>query len=108
MRDSKCRFLTYSRGYLYVTDLGLDRVYIVSPDNEKPARQFGASGTGGGEFSDPAGLDVDKVGNILVADSKNHRLCVFDKNGNWIKKLEVIFISRLPHGIYIDISYRSV
>ena len=28
---SKCRFLTYQLGKLYITDLGLDCVYILDP-----------------------------------------------------------------------------
>ena len=29
---SKCRFLTYQLGKLYITDLGLDCVYILDPN----------------------------------------------------------------------------
>ena len=28
---SKCRFLTYQLGKLYITDLGLDCVYVLDP-----------------------------------------------------------------------------
>ena len=32
----------------------------------------------------PRGLSVDNVGNILVADSLNHRIQVIDPQGNFI------------------------
>ena len=85
---SKCRFLTYSKGHLYITDLGLDRIYIV---NEKTgdARIFGQSGSGAGEFSDPAGVVVDSEGNIIVADSRNHRLCLFTKEREYVRDVQV-------------------
>ena len=94
-RESKCRFLTFSKGKLYITDLGLDQVYILDPNNLESFRKFGSSGAGDGQFNDPAGVVVDDVGNILVADSKNHRLCLFDKKRNWIKKFQVSQISLL-------------
>merc|ERR1711909_118532 len=78
---SKCRFLTYQLGKLYITDLGLDCVYILDP-NTVNTKVFGSSGSGPGELSDPAGLVVDTAGNIIVADSKNHRLCVFSSEGS--------------------------
>ena len=89
-RESKCRFLTFSKGKLYITDLGLDQVYILDPNNLESFRKFGSSGAGDGQFNDPAGVVVDDVGNILVADSRNHRLCLHDKNGKWMKNQPVM------------------
>jgi hypothetical protein len=37
---------------------------------------FGSTGKGNGQFSDPAGLAIDSVGNTIIADSRNHRLQV--------------------------------
>jgi len=102
VRESKCRFLTFAEGLLYVTDLGLDRVYVLDPNNPQQSRMFGSSGQRNGEFSDPAGLDVDQVGNIVVADSRNHRLCLFNNKGKWIKRLEVPV--RRPSAIRLDMA----
>ena len=64
-------------------------------------QKFGASGKGPGCFNDPAGLGVDGQGNMVrgwwvlyqgwsnccctsvqvVADSRNHRVCVYSKDG---------------------------
>jgi len=98
---SKCRFLTYELGKLYITDLGLDCVYILDP-NTINAKVFGSSGTGDGELSDPAGLVVDIVGNIIVADSKNHRLCVFSGDGKFMSNVSLSPDTRRPSGVVLD------
>lgn len=41
---------------------------------------FGRRGPGRGEFNAPRGLALDSSGNIFVADSKNHRIQVFQQS----------------------------
>ena len=53
---------------------------------------FGGSGTGPGQFWDPAGLAVDDVGNMLVADSRNHRLQLIGQDRKWIRNVKVIIL----------------
>lgn len=43
--------------------------------------KFGEYGTGHGQFSEPSGVAVNANGDILVADTNNHRIQVFDYNG---------------------------
>jgi len=38
------------------------------------------------EFLRPQGVAVDQEGNIIVADSKNHRIQIFQPNGNFLCK----------------------
>jgi len=58
---SKCRFLTRGlKGSLVITDLGMDRVYILDLVT-KGVSMFGHSGSGPGCFKDPAGLAVDSM-----------------------------------------------
>jgi uncharacterized protein (TIGR03663 family) len=45
---------------------------------------WGSQGTAPGEFTDPRGLAVDSGGRIYVADGNNHRIQVFDANGQFI------------------------
>ena len=45
---------------------------------------WGSQGTGPGQFTNPRGLAVDKEGRVYVADSNNHRIQVFDANGQFI------------------------
>jgi len=98
---SKCRFLTYQLGKLYITDLGLDCVYILDPMTVN-TKVFGSSGSGPGELSDPAGLVVDTAGNIIVADSKNHRLCVFSSDGKFVCDVKLSPPTRRPSGVVLD------
>jgi len=98
---SKCRFLTYQLGKLYITDLGLDCVYILDPSTVN-TKVFGSSGSGPGQLSDPAGLVVDAVGNIIVADSKNHRLCVFSSDGKFVCDVKLSPPTRRPSGVVLD------
>jgi DNA-binding beta-propeller fold protein YncE len=42
---------------------------------------FGAEGVDDGEFKSPTGLALDKDGNIYVADTDNHSIQKFDKEG---------------------------
>jgi hypothetical protein len=46
--------------------------------------QWGASGTGTGQFSTPFGIAVDASGNVYVADSSNNRIQKFSSSGNFI------------------------
>ena len=69
-----------------ITDLGLDRIYILDPVT-KGVTVFGEPGSGPGCFSDPAGLAVDSVGNMLVADSRNHRVCLYDRTGKFLAQV---------------------
>jgi DNA-binding beta-propeller fold protein YncE len=48
-------------------------------------RQFGKKGSGHGEFNDPKQLAFDPDGNLWVADSDNHRLQVFTRDGAFLR-----------------------
>ena len=85
---SLCRFLTYKKGNFYITDLGSAKIYVVD-EKTGDARAFGESGRGEGQFSDPAGLAVDHQGNMMVADSKNHRLCLFNNERKYLRDVQV-------------------
>jgi len=98
---SKCRFLTYQLGNLYITDLGLDCVYVLDPATTT-VKVFGKSGSGDGQFSDPAGLVVDCFGNIVVADSRNHRLCLFTNTGKFLCKVGLSPEASRPSGVVLD------
>ena len=101
LRRSKCRFLTYSEGLFYVTDLGMDQIYVLD-SNAKLVRKFGNTGDGPGQFNDPAGLGVDGEGNVVVADSKNHRLCLYTKEGEYVQNLELSPNVMKPSGFLLD------
>jgi len=50
-----------------------------------PLSKFGLSGAPGGRFNGPRGVAVSQHGQIIVADSNNHRVQVFtQKSSRWI------------------------
>ena len=70
------------RGEVVVTD-GNHCVSVFSPSGEK-LQSFGKHGSGHGEFQDPSGAAVDGEGNILVADTNNHRIQKFTAEGQFL------------------------
>lgn len=56
------------------------RIVKFSNDGEK-LMEFGKLGSGPGETSTPHGITIDKAGRIIVGESRNHRIQVFDQNG---------------------------
>ena len=46
---------------------------------------FGHAGTGPGEFNRPEGLGVDRQDRIYVADSCNHRIQIFSREGKFLR-----------------------
>jgi len=48
--------------------------------------RFGKGGSGEGEFNEPAGIALDKSGNVCVVDSGNHRIQKFDSQGSYLKQ----------------------
>ena len=85
---SKCRFLHCCKGMIYVVDLGLDCVYTLDTAG-KHAKVVGTSGSAQGQFNDPAGVATDEAGNLIVADSRNHRIQIFNKLNQAVGDIEV-------------------
>jgi uncharacterized protein (TIGR03663 family) len=64
------------KGQLLVTDTGNKRIQVFDIEGNF-VTQFGKSGVGEGEFSEPVGLAEDESGNIYVADTWNKRIQVW-------------------------------
>lgn len=62
--------------FLYVADLGNDRVQVLASNSLKVLGSIGA-----GELSDPHDVAFDKKGQLLVADTGNHRIAIFRVDG---------------------------
>merc|ERR1719494_1189243 len=60
------------------------------------------SGSGPGCFKDPAGLAVDSMGNMLIADSRNHRLCLHDFKGRFLTEVKLDPPPKRPSGLLLD------
>lgn len=76
---------TDGRGTLLVTDLGNSRILAVRDLDGSAAPQvlggLGELGSDLGQLNLPFGVAVDKDGNLLVADSANHRIQKLDRRG---------------------------
>ncbi|MEO5893112.1 MAG: peptidyl-alpha-hydroxyglycine alpha-amidating lyase family protein [Ferruginibacter sp.] len=73
-------------GSFYVSDgYGNSRVMKFSPSG-KYLLEWGKKGSGPGEFNIPHAIDLDKKGNVYVADRENSRIQSFDTTGHFIKE----------------------
>ncbi|MEO8285531.1 MAG: DUF2298 domain-containing protein [Chloroflexota bacterium] len=83
-------------GNFYVTDTQNERIQKFDKDGKWVAI-FGGRGKGDGQFgafsddpavvgTGPGGIAVDAEGNVYVADTWNHRIQKFDKDGKFITK----------------------
>jgi sugar lactone lactonase YvrE len=46
--------------------------------------EWGTIGTGPGQFRTPHALELDSQGRLFVADRGNHRIQIFDQDGNYL------------------------
>lgn len=71
-------------GNIVVSDDQIDRITILS-DSGEIIRWWGSRDTGleykEGEFGEPKGIDLDKNGNVIVADYLNSRIQIFSPEG---------------------------
>jgi sugar lactone lactonase YvrE len=96
---------------LYVADIEQDQILVYDADTFKLKRRIGTSGhkhelTAPGDFARPAGLAVDREGNLYVADTLNNRIEIFDGDGKFVSTFGKAgdgpgYFSR-PKGVAID------
>jgi len=77
-----------SEGNLYVLDTGNHRIQKFSPDGDFLAT-LGRKGQGPGEFNFPGSLDIDELGNLIVASSFIKRVQVLDEAGREIRGITI-------------------
>lgn len=56
----------------------------IAPRVRSARRAIEGSGSKFGKLGDPHGVAVDQDGKVIVSDSRNHRLQVFDTDGNFL------------------------
>ncbi|MCI5209344.1 MAG: hypothetical protein D3910_11245, partial [Candidatus Electrothrix sp. ATG2] len=71
-------------------------------------RKWGNFGTGEGKFKYPVDIDIHDNGRVYVSDAANHRIQVFDKEGNYIDQWGGFGTDsgefNIPHGVKTDIN----
>lgn len=101
---------------IYVSDgYGNSKVHKYSPDG-KLLFSWGEPGTDPGQFNIVHNIATDKEGYVYVADRENHRLQIFDKNGNYqtqwnnlhrpcalyISNEQLVYIGELGSGLSVN------
>ena len=75
-------------GDVYVSDgYGNSRIVQFTSDGKFVRIIGGKKGSAPGEIQVPHGVAIDRQGRIIVADSDNKRLSIFDKDGRFVKTL---------------------
>ena len=75
-----------SKAEVFVSEYGVtERVQRFSPDGSTCLGSFGRFGAEPGEFNRAEGLGMDAQDQLHVADSCNHRIQVFTKDGKWLR-----------------------
>lgn len=69
--------------YIYIVNSGEHNILIYDKRGEF-IRRIGRRGNQPGELNNPVGIGLDAAHNIYVADKDNHRIQVFDGNGQYL------------------------
>jgi tripartite motif-containing protein 71 len=68
---------------LLVADVDNDRIQVCRARDGQYLRGWGRYGSADGQFVGPQSVVVTGIGEVVVADTYNHRVCVFDLNGTF-------------------------
>jgi len=91
-------------GELYISDgYGNARIHKYTTDGQH-LFSWGDSGVDPGQFNLPHSVCTDRQGNVYVADRENHRVQIFDEQGNYLAQWNNL---HRPCGLHIagDIAY---
>jgi len=107
--NEPCDVITAPDGSIFVSDGhsgqnanppegSTGRIIKFSPDGEY-LMEWGVIGDAPGEFRTPHALEMDSRGRLFVADRGNHRIQVFDQEGNL---LDIFYEFGRVSGLFID------
>ena len=83
-----------------------DSVSVFSLNRIK-LRSFGGCGSGPGQFAAPMGVAEDDEGNILVADSGNHRIQKFTNDGQFLASVGTEGTGPLQFNDPLDVAFNT-
>jgi len=78
-----------SRGNIYITDGYVNSRVAKIDKNGDWVKSWGSKGTGPGQFIIPHSIAIDAQDNIYVGDRTNHRIQVFDTDGNFKRMFSI-------------------
>lgn len=93
-------------GSLYVADSRNHRIVHLNADGSliKTIGSYGNTmenpNQPGGMMNEPWGVAVDTDGTLYVADTWNHRIQVFDKDGNFLRMWSTFDVAGMPDGFW--------
>ena len=98
-----CTSIAYGNSKLYVVDNVSDnvRIYTYTSTTVSYSTTFGSTGSGNGNFNSPFGVAVKSTGDILVTDTGNNRVSVFNSSNSWQSNFGSAELNG-PLGIHID------
>ncbi len=108
-------------GDLFITDgYGNARVHRYSAHGEH-ILSWGESGCEAGQFNLPHSVAIDKTGRVLVADRENHRIQIFDTNGDYLTEWgqmhrpcafhidgDLAYVGQLPSHLPVNATYPNI
>src|SRR5690606_24697619 len=75
-----------ARGNVVVADSGNGRLVLLSPQGQ-PLQTMGKEGSGDGELNLPMDVAVARDGTLYVADTMNHRVAIFARDGKFQRNI---------------------
>ena len=97
----RIRFARNHKDTLYLACMANNQVLIT--DNQGNIKHIAGRGYGKGpdQFTQPAGLSIDSVGNFIVADSTNHRFLHFSAVGEPRGQIKTNIPTKRPADCYL-------
>lgn len=83
-----------------ITDTDKNAVHVFSSEGSH-VFSINKNGEDDGQLSNPGGTTVDQCGNILVCDTGNNRVQVFDKDGKFVSRFGEEDLFMTPLDIYM-------
>jgi DNA-binding beta-propeller fold protein YncE len=78
-----------SAGNIYITDGYINSRVAKYDKDGNWLKSWGTKGTGPGQFVLPHSLAIDRADNVYVGDRSNHRIQVFDTDGNFKRMFSI-------------------
>ena len=94
------------RGNIVVSDYDNHQLLVFSGKDGSLLQRVGTAGSGDGQLNMPLGVAITREGQYVVADSRNHRVMVFESDGSFVRSIgsrgEAEGELQFPMGVAVD------